>query len=65
MGKPIRLPVCNLSRDFRAISVMPTESWNRTPVQRSHDSDVILHNLHTSGAKKLLESCQTLFELVQ
>ena len=60
MGKPIQLTVCNLSCNFKATSIIPTESWNGSPVQRSHDNDMILCNLHvgtcTSRAEKLLES---------
>ena len=43
--KPIRSLVCNLSCDFKATSVMPTWSWNGTPVQGSHDNDVIYYIL--------------------
>ena len=55
MGNPIRLPVCNLSCDFKATCVMPTKSWNGMPVHWSHDHNVPLFNEWTSGAKKSLE----------
>ena len=62
-GKPIRSLVSNLSCDSRATSLMSTEYGNRTHVQWSHDNDIILCNLHSSGAKKLLKVARPSFAL--